>query len=96
MRKTPTKTLGQSIEYLLAELGIDRKVKACRVMQLWPQIVGEKIDQVTKPIKVQDKILFIKVQSATWKTELFFHRQEILQKIKKDVGDDIIEDIRLF
>ena len=40
-------------------------------------------------------VLFIKVESATWKQELYMQKNEIINKINKKIGSKAIKEIRL-
>ena len=94
MGKKKIQTLGESLDGLIQQLGIGAKINQFRVIEKWSEIVGENISKVTKPERVVDKILYIKVSSMSWRTELLFHKLGILEKIEKTIGKDIISDIR--
>lgn len=63
---------------------------------MWPDIVGENIASASVAEKVIEKVLYIKVKSMTWRTELLFQKAQILLNIEKKVGHDVIRDIRFF
>ena len=90
------KTVGQSLEDLLQHLGLDKKIKGCRVVELWPQIVGEKISQVTHAERVTDRTLHVRVKGMAWRTELLFQKPTILKRIEQVVGQDVVKEIRFF
>lgn len=94
MGRKKIQTLGDSLDGLIKQLGLGPKISQFRVIEKWPEIVGDNISHVTKPERVVDKILYIKVSSMSWRTELLFHKRGILEKIEETVGKDIISDIR--
>ena len=96
MKKRSEKSLGESLNGLLNQLGIEPQIKEYQVIQLWPDIVGEKIAGISVAEKIIDKVLYIKVKSMTWRTELLFQKAQIMQNIEKKVGQDVIRDIRFF
>ena len=49
----------------------------------WKKIVGEPIGEATKPIKIENKKLYIKCKNPTWKTELQYQKTELIKKINK-------------
>jgi predicted nucleic acid-binding Zn ribbon protein len=89
-------SLGESLMDLFKTLGVEKKVKQYEVLVKWPAIVGEKIANVTSADKVEGGVLFVKVNSSAWRTELVFLRRQILDKIATTLGSDIITDIRFF
>ncbi len=96
MAKKTVKTLGESLHELLAQLGIEKRVNQFRVIELWPSIVGEKISKISRAERVDDEILYIKVATTGWRTELLFHKQKILKNIEEKVGKNVIKDIRFY
>lgn len=50
--------------------------------------------KVAKAIKVQNKILTIKVENAAWRNELKFKEKEILDKIQSYYGEERITQVK--
>jgi predicted nucleic acid-binding Zn ribbon protein len=96
MKRQQFKTLGDSVQEVLHEYGIEKMVKQHQVIGLWPQLVGENVAQVAKPARVVEQTLYVKVKGMAWRTELQFQKHSILEQIEKKIGPGIIEDIRFF
>jgi len=94
MNKRAPQELGNSLTMLLKRMGIERKVKEYQAFTEWPEIVGEKISKVTKPEKIAEDVLFVKVKNSAWRNELIFMKTEILKKIDQAIGSGIIKDIK--
>ena len=94
MEKRYPHSLASSLTGLIQQLGIESKLKEYQVIDKWQEIVGDKIAAVCKAEKVIEKILYVKVKSMTWRTELLFHKAHILKNIETHVGKEIICDIR--
>ena len=62
---------------------------------VWPDVVGKNISKISKATNVDKGVLFIKVESATWKQELYMQKNEIINKINKKIGSKAIKEIRL-
>lgn len=88
------KPINKVIDRLLRNLGIETKVKENMAIVLWPEIVGERISLESKAQKVIDGVLFVKVESSTWRTELLLHKEKIIKKINKRIGKPVIAEIR--
>ena len=93
-KKKYPKPLGDSLKGLVQQLGIEPKLKEYQILDAWPEIVGENVANISKAEKVVEKILYVKVKSMTWRTELLFQKPQILKNIKDKVGTEIIYDIR--
>ena len=94
MTRKSAKSLGEVLQELLKSYGLETKISRYRVIQLWPEIVGENINNVSKPERVVDSTLYVKVKSTTWRTELSFQKHDILKRIEEVVGKGVITDIR--
>ncbi len=64
-------------------------------VSVWPDVVGKNISKISKATSVDKGVLFIKVESATWKQELYMQKNEIINKINKKIGSKAIKEIRL-
>ena len=61
----------------------------------WSDVVGKNISEISKATSVDRGVLFIKVESAAWKQELYMQKNEIINKINKKIGSKAIKEIRL-
>ena len=64
-------------------------------VSVWSDVVGKNISKISKATSVDKGVLFIKVESATWKQELYMQKNEIINKINKKIGSKAIKEIRL-
>tara|TARA_B100000575_G_scaffold4979_1_gene3698 strand:- start:251 stop:526 length:276 start_codon:yes stop_codon:yes gene_type:complete len=64
-------------------------------VSIWPDIVGKNISKISKATSVDKGVLFIKVESSTWRQELYLQKNEIINRINKKIGSKIIKEIRL-
>lgn len=88
-------TLGHILNKCLSDLGIQKSVKRYRALQIWHDVVGERISKVTEPVRMSDAKLFVKVQNDAWRNEIVFYKKEIIGNINKALGSAVIEDIIL-
>ena len=64
-------------------------------ISIWPNVVGKNISKISKATSVDRGVLFVKVESATWKQELHMQKNEIINKINEKIGSKAIKEIRL-
>lgn len=88
-------SLGAILWRTLRDLGIGKPVKQAEAIRIWPKVAGEKVSQMTEPQFISNGKLFIRVKSDVWRNELFFHKQELLQRLNQMLGERVIEDIIL-
>ncbi|MDI6734833.1 MAG: DUF721 domain-containing protein [bacterium] len=75
------------------EIPLSRKLAEVRAIQLWPDVVGDNVSAHTKPLSIQDKIIFVKVDNSAWCNELSFFKKDIIKKVNEGVGMRVIRDV---
>jgi len=95
IKKSNEYSLKEAIEELLNTYSIKRKIEQTKVLQSWQKVCGEIIDKHTENIYIRNKILFVKVNSAPLKNELFYAKSKLLKYLNKEAGGEVIEDIIL-
>ena len=93
MKAVTPKLIGQGIISTLDQLGLGKKVKQYEVLDVWKDVVGEQIAQVTTADYFSGGKLFIRVSRSTWRNELTFLKQQLIQKINTAIGEEIVHDI---
>lgn len=91
--KSP-KTLAHSLQDLLKNLGITKTIQNYDVITRWPEFVGERVAEISEAVKVERHVLYVRVQTSMWRNELVFMKGKILAKIDREIGSDVIKDIR--
>jgi Protein of unknown function (DUF721). len=94
MTHSSPELLGNVIDALMHQLGLQTKLKQYDIVDLWSSIVGEQIAGVTSVDKVEKNVLVVKVTAAPWRTELTFRKKEILEKVHAAMNSGSIKDIR--
>lgn len=69
------------------------KMEQVSLVRNWPDIVGEGISRKTNKVYTKDGKLFIYLESAALKNELYFHRDVIREKCNSYIGKDLIREV---
>jgi predicted nucleic acid-binding Zn ribbon protein len=85
--------IGKILTKSLRNLRIDRRLKEESIVLNWSRIVGERIASKANPVKVRDSILFVRVDNASWRNELFFMKRKIIEEVNQSVPGNVIKDI---
>jgi predicted nucleic acid-binding Zn ribbon protein len=88
--------LGDAIQSVFRDLGMTRRMQLYEVLTSWDSIVGERIAKVATARKVENGILFVDVKTAPWRAELAMRKQDIMDKIRRKFGKNILRDIRFY
>ena len=92
--KQKTKTIASALTELLADLGMESNIKRYEVIDRWPEIAGQQVAAVSKAVRIENQILFVKVANSTWRNELLYLKEAILERISRDIGTGIVKEIR--
>ena len=67
-----------------------------QIMGSWSTIVGERIATVTRCDGIKDGVLKVHVINAVWRHELMYMKNDILKKIKDEIGLKTIREIAFY
>ncbi len=87
-------SLGDILFPLLKRRGLSYKIEENKLFKLWPDAVGEKISQQTKPDALRNATLFVKTTSPIWIQQLHFMKDEIMMRLNNICGKNIVKEIR--
>ena len=75
------------IAQTLQQAGLGRVTLLGRLVQSWQEIVGPHLAAVTYPENVRSRVLFVTVSEAIWLQQLIFYQSQLLQNIRRVLGD---------
>ena len=90
-------TAEQTLKSSIKSLGNDFYIKYLQhaVFFRWASIVGESIARHVKPALIENKILHVHIDDATWRSEFQFQKASVLEKINAAAEFRLIDDIRI-
>lgn len=89
-----TKSVGEAIEELVTQLGIKKKLHEQDAFVVWDEAVGERIAKVATPTRMLRGTLIVSVKSGPWRNELSMRKEEVVRRINKLLGGEIVKDIK--
>lgn len=87
--------IGRVVSRVLKRSGTEKGVKQKQAVLIWDKVVGERVAAHSKAIKVENRKIFIRVKSPTWRTELLLMKGKILEELNRSLGKKVIQDIIL-
>ena len=78
---------------LLEKHGVKEQVERMSVLDLWPELVGEHVAEVTKAKGVSEATLFVEVRTSAWLMELNIMKGEFLVRVNERLRDVPLERI---
>lgn len=92
-RRGPVR-IGNVLAAEMSRLGLARIDAARRLERAWEALLGAELAAFTQPGKVQGGTLEVMVGNSVLMQELTFRKIELVEKLKQEVPDQQITDIR--
>ena len=86
--------IGGALKKLIKEEGIEDEINQQKAIDLWGDVVGQKIKENTEPIEVQFGIMTVKTKNPVWKQELQFQKEDMIKSLNKKLMKTTIRDLR--
>jgi len=96
MSRTNEVSLGAAIESMLSELNLRHGVYEAKIEAMWESVMGRTIAKHTTNIDLKGDRLYLTVDSAALRNELFYSRAKIREVLNKEIGKDIIKDVFIY
>lgn len=72
---------------------IAKKLQELDVIEMWDDIIGKNLKKYIIDASFSRKIITVKLNSSTLRNELSYKKKDIIQKINKKIGEDLVKDI---
>jgi len=93
MSKTNDKPLKEALQDMLKEFRLDQKFRQKKLISSWEKIMGPAVAHRTTQLQFRDKKLFVYLNSASLREELFSEREKIKDLLNEEAGAVIVEEI---
>ena len=78
----------------LREQGLETPLLQKRLIDAWPEVMGEAINRYTDNLVIRNQTLFVHLTNPALRMELSMQRQAIVGRLNAHVGSQVIADIR--
>jgi predicted nucleic acid-binding Zn ribbon protein len=85
--------IGTILKRVLKKKGLREGIDKERVISLWGEVVGKEISKHTRPLYIQNGILFIGVDTPIWGNEVSLLKKEIEERINLKIGRRVVKRI---
>ena len=87
--------IGEAIQQFLQEYKSSDKLKEAKINSEWAKIVGPVFSRHTVSIYLKQRYLYVRMDAASVKHELYMARNALIRAINKELGEEAIEKIIL-
>jgi predicted nucleic acid-binding Zn ribbon protein len=85
--------IGKILADVVRDLGLSKKLSEQRAVVEWADIVGRRVAEHARAIRVDGGRLFVEVDSSVWSQELTLMKRTILKQINDRIGRKAIDNI---
>jgi predicted nucleic acid-binding Zn ribbon protein len=85
--------IGKILADVLRDLGLSKKLSEQRAVVEWSDIVGRRVAEHARALRVDNGRLFVEVDSPVWSQELTLMKRNILRQINDRIGRKAIDNI---
>lgn len=93
MKLSSDRPLGEVLKELIETYHLEGKLNELKVIHSWEKVVGELIARYTKDLYIRNKKLFVKVESPALRNELTYQSSTILERLNKEAGCQVIDEV---
>ncbi len=95
-RNKDMERIGGPLGDLLSRLRLKEPMAGWQAVDLWPEIVGERVASCSRAVAFRDGLLIVEVESTTWMSELTYHKRRIIRDLNAKLGGKVVvREIRL-
>ncbi|MBQ3043071.1 MAG: DUF721 domain-containing protein [Alistipes sp.] len=93
MRRSNPVLVGDILKEFFERPYVAAKIAEGKLPDFWREIVGEHIANLTTYLKLENHILYVGVMSSVARHELFYRREELMQRMNERAGIRLINAI---
>lgn len=94
MRKKNTETIGEVLQQFFSENNFfKQKLGENRILNGWAELLGPSIASYTTNLYIRNEVLHVHVTSSVLRSELIINRHNLVRKLNKHAGMEVIKDI---
>lgn len=90
-----THLLGSSVELMLQFQGLGSSALLARIINLWPSLVGERMNAHARPAKIDGKELIVSVDHPAWATEIRMQNSRIVSELERELKSPLINRLKV-
>ncbi|MCP5560476.1 MAG: DUF721 domain-containing protein [Verrucomicrobiaceae bacterium] len=90
----PTRTVSDMVGKVVAQSGINERLKLEEVQNAWQEVVGDFLYGQSKPDTIQRGVLVVRVLQPAVHHALMQERPRILKRLREKLGQNFLKEVR--
>ncbi len=90
MRRTKTLLMGDLLKEFFSRPYVAAKVAEGKLPDTWRAIVGDRAADETTELRLENRVLFVRIRSSILRSELFYQRDALRREINSRSGVPLV------
>jgi len=90
MRRTKTLLMGDLLKEFFSRPYVAAKVAEGKLPDTWRAIVGDRAADETTELKLENRVLYVRIRSSILRSELFYQRDALRREINSRSGVPLV------
>lgn len=86
--------IGAILKNLLTDSRKNADAQLMQIWQLWDEVVGSVVAENAQPEAFKGTLLLVRVASSPWAQQLQFMKKDIIDKVNRALGKELVREIR--
>lgn len=95
MKKQNDQTIREVIKQFTGQKKFKHKYYRFLVRQFWNKQMNTLIKESTESVDLKGNTMVLRLLSAPLKQELHYHKDSIIKKVNKHLGEDYVVDLKI-
>ena len=92
----PFTPLKKILESVLSEQDLTGGIEAYKVFSQWDEIVGKRVGDHTRPVRITRNVLYVEVNDHLWLAQLKYMKADMLKKLDRSIKPGLFSDLKFF
>lgn len=93
MRRTKTMLMGDLLEEFFKRPYVAAKVAEGKLPDTWRDIVGEEVARQTVELRLENRVLYVRLRSSVLRSELLYQREALRDEINRRSGVRLVSSV---
>jgi len=95
MERKEVRKIDSLLQQFVKSNRLEKGLAEYRLMKSWKDLLGITVAKKTKSLKIQNRKLFVSLNSSVVRNELSLIKESLIPKLNEAAGMDVIDDVVL-
>lgn len=88
-------SLKDLMKVVIKENNLTKGMLQMEIREVWKKMMGNGVFSYTENVSLQNKTLIVKLKSSVLREELSYGKEKIIKMINEEMGEELVEKIKL-